>query len=99
MPLNSQNQTEQQIPQDLISEKALMSCLLGNPALLSEIPVNMFWMASHRIVYESIQRLAKNPKVKQMDFAVFRTDISSKSHLQHPAGAKYLNEILGFSPT
>ncbi len=99
MPLNSQNQTEQQIPQDLISEKALMSCLLGNPALLSEIPVNMFWMASHRIVYESIQRLAKNPKVKQMDFAVLRTDISSRSQLEDAGGVEYLNEIWGFCPT
>ena len=90
---------EHQIPQDLTSEKALLCSLISNPALLSEIPVSIFWMAGHRIIYEAVERLAKNPKVKELDFPVLKTDLTSHSMLEDAGGVEYLNEIWDFVPS
>jgi replicative DNA helicase len=88
--------TEQQIPQDVTSEKALLSCLLQDPRLISEVPVHMFWIASHRIIYEALERLIANFRVKTIDFPVVKTEIANRGQTEDAGGTEYLNEIWGF---
>lgn len=91
-------ETEQQIPQDLTSEKALISCLLQSPKLLSDIPINCFWHAGHRIIYETVERLVANPRVKTIDFPLVRTDLDHRGQLIDAGGVDYLNELWAFCP-
>lgn len=90
--------TDTQIPQDLTSEKALLSCILQNPGLISEIPIQMFWVAAHRIIYEAVERLMANHRVKVIDFPVVKTEISRLNQLEDSGGVHYLNEVWGFCP-
>lgn len=90
--------TEQQIPQDNQSEKALLSCLCQDHGLIYEITVNLFWNAANRIIFEAVERLGKNSKVKTLDFQVLKTEVGRSGQLEDCGGIEYLNEIWGFCP-
>jgi len=85
---------------DSVAEKALLGCVLQNPAnlneLMSEIRTEFFYLTSHQVIFQAMIDLAKENK--EIDVVTLGSKLVEKQALEEVGGYYAITELADSSP-